>query len=481
MSVKPTEQSIDIINETTTISIKKKKGRPRKNPIDTTEVKIDNNIPTEKKKRGRKKKEKVEEEVKQKKKRGRKAAIKFFSSSIRKKIPLTTIIHDNDNSLLHLDIKDHPENKDKDLTYDTLKIEYGLQNKKIYGTSINDELLQLSNRRFDSSDEDNNDDNHEDDDDDDDDILGDYLDKNDNNNIETELSDLYEKRLESRLIQDNNLIKKLEDLHNDENLLFKLINKKNKNDDINNDKISLKNNQESIKRRGLLNILSEFIETNKWLDKTNIACWWCCHTFDTIPIGFPVDYYKDKFRTKGVFCSFACTIAYGKCYNHYNTRTKSMINSLYNKLTGYTNTDLKENYKDILKKDIERKNLFEGDIDLQNEYIESLCIFLDTPLEPAPDKCVLKMFGGELSIEEFRNSTKERKVYKMIEYPMFVSRDYVEEIDINNLKNVNKNVFTKQNVQLTNKLDDNKLNEVKARVNSTVVTTNSGMNRFIKW
>jgi hypothetical protein len=92
------------------------------------------------------------------------------------------------------------------------------------------------------------------------------------------------------------------------------------------------------------------------------------------------------------------------------------------------------------------------------------------------------MFGGELTIEEFRNASKERKIYKMIEYPMYISRDYVEEVDLQNLKNFNKTVFNKQtnNFEI-NKLDDKKLKEVKSRVNSSVVVTNNSIDRFIRF
>jgi hypothetical protein len=468
MSIKLSEPTVTI--EDKPIVIKKKKGRPRK-ILANDDIVIDTTVVQEKKKRGRKKKEKVEEEVKQKKKRGRKAAIKFFSSSIRKKIPLTTIIHDNDNSLLHLDIKE--TNEIKDVTYDAF-------NKSTNITQLN------SDRRFDSDDDDNDkNDNLLKEDEEVDYILSDYIDTGAGNNIdfENKLTELYEKRLESRLVQDNQLIKKLENLHNDDNLLSKLLEKSN----INNSKNTDVDNKIYDKNETFISILSEFQHTDTWIDRTDVACWWCCHTFDTIPIGFPIDYYKKKFRTRGVFCSFGCSIAYAKCNNYYDVKTQSMICSLYKKLTGCITINIKDGYKDVLLQEFNDKNLFNGDLNLQNEYIESLLSFVDTPLEPAPDKCLLKMFGGTLTIDEFRNSTKEKKVYKMIEYPMFVSRDYVEEIDINNLKNVNKNVFTTHNntntnnYQKTNKLDDTKLNEVKTRVNSNIVVTNTGMDRFIKW
>ena len=161
-------ENIELVVENVNISVKKKKGRPRKNPIELPQdVEV---VPQEKKKRGRKKKEKVEEEVKQKKKRGRKAALKFFSSTIRKKIPLTTIIYDNDKSILHLDIKDEEDSLTKTITYDVLKSEYNKE-ETIFGTKLSS--LETGKRSFESdsedatnNDEDENEDKNEDEDED---------------------------------------------------------------------------------------------------------------------------------------------------------------------------------------------------------------------------------------------------------------------------------------------------------------------------
>ena len=176
-------------------------------------------------------------------------------------------------------------------------------------------------------------------------------------------------------------------------------------------------------------------------------------------------------------------LAYNDSDNDKHTsKTKSMITHLYKKLTGGSQVNMKNSYINLLRNDYNLQNLFENDITLRDEYIKSLSNIIDEPLSKAPPRCALKMFGGALDIEEFRNSTKERKIYKMIDYPMFVSRDYVEEVDIQNLKKVNKNVFNKQyNVPQTNQLDDKKLEEVKNRVNSSVVVTNNSIDRFIRF
>lgn len=483
---------LELVVENENISIKKKKGRPRKNPIEVKDESVPN-VPQEKKKRGRKKKEKVEEEVKQKKKRGRKAALKFFSSTIRKKIPLTTVIYDNDKSILHLDIKDDEDDLKKSITYDVLKSEYN-KDDTIFGTKLSN--LETGKRTFDSeSDQESDYDDDDDDDGDgdsdeqsdtdipktfvngknDDDILCEYIDNKEN----IDITELYEKRLQNRLKQDDQLIKNLENLHNDDNLLSKLLNNVNQQVKATKPIVDKTVEKTDLKKKGIFMVLSKFIDTHGWLDKTDSCCWWCCHKFDSIPIGMPVDYNDKlkKFRVKGVFCSFACMLASD---NGMTVKSKSMITYLYKQLTGGYTLDLKDEYIKMLYKDATIQELFKDNPEYQDEYIQSLASFIDEPLEKAPPRCSLKMFGGDLDIDEFRNSTKERKVYRMVEYPMYISRDYVEEVDIQNLKKINKNLFGKQQyVQQSNTLDDKKLEEVKNRVTSSVVVTNNSIDRFI--
>ena len=479
--------SIELLPENPELVIKKKKGRPRKNPIEVKDPNAET-VQPEKKKRGRKKKEKVEEEVKQKKKRGRKAALKFFSSTIRKKIPLTTVIYDNDKSILHLDIKEDEDSLKKTITYDVLKDEFN--EKEILGTNIT--TLNNISSRFDSD----NDDSDCDCDSEsetvseteqdemkrailtknDDDILCEYIDNNENIDIQ----ELYEKRLESRLKQDNQLIKNLETLHNDDTLLSKLMNNVNKKVNSNTKVTSQKH---EFKKQGFMLVLGQYIEAGSWIDKTDVCCWWCCHKFNTIPVGLPEDYDSKvkKFRVKGVFCSFACMLAHN---DKTDSKTKAMINFLYKKLTGASESNLIDSYIRMLENNPQLNEILKDEPELKEEYIQSLSSLIEAPLEKAPPRCALKMFGGDLDIEEFRNATKERKVYKMVEYPMYISRDYVEEVDLQNLKKANKNIFNQQSfIPSKNTLDDKKLEEVKNRIttSSSVVVTNNSIDRFIRF
>ena len=183
-----------------------------------------------------------------------------------------------------------------------------------------------------------------------------------------------------------------------------------------------------------------------------------------------------KFRVKGNYCSFACMLADNKDYKH-----NSYISSLYKQLTcgllGDSDTYIKslEHSLDYL------------DINAKNKYIQSIKNLIVNKLEVAPPRSCLKMFGGKLTIEEFRNSTKERKIYKMIEYPMYVSRDWIEEIDIQCVKDINKTLFNLQdnhtNIQ---SLTSDKINNIKQRnvdsnnnKNKNIVINNNNINKFI--
>lgn len=98
-------------------------------------------------------------------------------------------------------------------------------------------------------------------------------------------------------------------------------------------------------------------------------CWWCCHTFDSEPLGFPYkhDDLRDRFYTTGHFCSFDCV----KAYNLDRDSATKAINAMWillmkKRLTGST-----------------------------------------SPIRCAPKRHTLKEFGGPLSIEEFRSGSHE--------------------------------------------------------------------------
>ena len=434
-------EKLDITNETEPI-VKRKKGRPRK---DATIQNVPKN-PEEKKKRGRKKKEVVVEEVKQKKKRGRKAAVKYFSSSIRKKIPLTTVLQDNNNYILHLDVKDNNKNdddddndnddKDDDMinAFNDDNVVKPIESDKMHIDGIFEQLQKENDVNLNELQQE----------------YDELLEKedfiiNEIVNNEDNLTELYERRIEYREHQDNQLINKLEILHKDSNLVDKIFDDDKTN--IVQTEINEKDDcQEQNRKRGYFELLRDFVKNEDWLYKTDVCCWWCCHSFDSVPIGIPEKYDQrlKKFHVKGVFCSFSCMIAY-KNETRSGYLKEYLIKFLYNKITG--------------------------------------TLLLDANLEPAPPRCTLRMFGGELSIEEFRNSFKENRIYKMIDYPMYVSKDYIEEVDIQNVKRVNQNVFTDNLQQKVSNLDNKRIEDARIRlsqIEKTTITLGNTIDKFIK-
>jgi len=458
-STLPSNDNITLTQENEDIVIvKRKKGRPRKEVVENVKT-----VPEEKKKRGRKKKEVVVEEIKKKKKRGRKAAVKYFSSSIRKKIPLTTVLQDKNNYILHLDVKDedvieetissidnvnqqscctlNSSNEEfvrRQGTFNSSKEEF---DEPLPKTSITDEI-EIADLVFEKLKSENKENIME--------LQKEYDDllKQEErilNEINDEtLTELYEKRIEFREHQDTILVNKLETIHKENDICNKM-NTMTFTDEKDKVEYSETNERETNKKRGFFEIMHEFIHTDNWLDKTDICCWWCCHQFETVPIGLPVKYdEKKKFHVKGVFCSFSCMMAYKNDNPIYQSK-RNLINFLYKKLTG--------------------------------------TLLLDINLVPAPPRCALKMFGGELNINQFRNSFKENKIYKMIQYPMFICNDYIEEVDIENIKRVNQNVFSDIPINKTLNLDEKRIEDAKNRlsqIEKTTITLGNTIDKFIK-
>ena len=174
-------------------------------------------------------------------------------------------------------------------------------------------------------------------------------------------------------------------------------------------------NANKVLKKNLRNILYEFIDCNKdktWPDKTNISCWWCCHKFDNVPCSLPYKYKKDKFHVKGVFCSFNCAASYNFSLNDENVYERySLLNLMYKKLY----------YRKFIK------------------------------INLAPPRESLKLFGGYLSIEEFRNNCLNNdKLFNIIDPPLISIIPKIEE-SINHNKdfnsvlklNVNENILQK--------------------------------------
>lgn len=122
-----------------------------------------------------------------------------------------------------------------------------------------------------------------------------------------------------------------------------------------------------------------------WPKKTDICCWWCCNKFENTPVPIPVEFTKkDIFKVYGNFCSFNCSKSFLQSKEHLysNKNDFSLLSFFCKKITG------------------KRENIIS-----------------------APSKLSLKMFGGNLTIEEFR---KNNIKISIINYPFIPIQSYIQ-------------------------------------------------------
>lgn len=110
----------------------------------------------------------------------------------------------------------------------------------------------------------------------------------------------------------------------------------------------------------------ETLNGGPWPLQSKHACWHCCHAFSCRPVGVPVDDNITRFRLTGNFCSIECALAWAISTGNHHT---DHISGARVKNMGHILLDLKP----------------------QN-------------IRAAPDRLCLAMFGGPLSIEEFRRN-----------------------------------------------------------------------------
>lgn len=123
-----------------------------------------------------------------------------------------------------------------------------------------------------------------------------------------------------------------------------------------------------------------------FMERSQHHCWWCCHTFDTIAVPQPIAYdtKKNLYVTRGTFCSFGCAKAFILSQNKIRKGHECMwLKKLYVDLTGR-----------------------HGDT-----------------IVASPNRHLLTMFGGTMSIDKFREHGKV--IHKGDAYPGVQEADLV--------------------------------------------------------
>ncbi len=177
-------------------------------------------------------------------------------------------------------------------------------------------------------------------------------------------------------------------------------------------------------KKNLKNIMVEFINANmyqEWPDQTNIHCWWCCHQFEGPPCTLPEYIRRNKFYVSGCFCNFNCAAAYNFNKNDNNVWERyTLLNLMYKKLF----------------------NLPFAKIAM------------------APPREVLKMFGGYMEIEEFRNHClKQEKTFQLIKPPLVSIIPKIEEQLHPKTRVVNETILNNTQSKLKEKVMKPLINE----------------------
>ena len=166
---------------------------------------------------------------------------------------------------------------------------------------------------------------------------------------------------------------------------------------------------QSVKRLRVVSCLKNVISDDEWPDKTNVCCWWCCNKFDTTPCTLPTRYdsLRKRFTFMGIFCSWNCTKSYNfDMVDHKKTERSMLITFLVQQMYG---------------------------------------IYDAINIKPSPPRQCLKMFGGYMTIDEFRNNASLVDSYHL----NLVKRNYIhpEVTEVTNVKfkNEKKNLRISRN------------------------------------
>ena len=179
----------------------------------------------------------------------------------------------------------------------------------------------------------------------------------------------------------------------------------------------LNNKYQKEQKLELITQFSNFTNENVYPERTDIACFWCSHNFDTIPWGIPISYDNDKFKLFGVFCSPNCACSY-------------LFESAQ--------------FKDTLWEVYSLLNLFYYKVFNKIKKIY-----------PAPSKLCLQKFGGKMTYEEFKKKNEDSESIYLIKFPPIISViPVIEEVNLKKIQTnhnfipVDKNRIMKANQEL---------------------------------
>jgi hypothetical protein len=120
-------------------------------------------------------------------------------------------------------------------------------------------------------------------------------------------------------------------------------------------------------------------ETKVLPDRVDIACFWCCHTFESKPVVLPIRDQGEFIQVHGNFCAPECAMSYlfdQRQDSHVRWEQLALLNRIYGSAV---------------------------------------------PLKPAPPRQILKLFGGPMTIQEYRSLMHSGMLRVDIHLPPMVS------------------------------------------------------------
>ena len=144
----------------------------------------------------------------------------------------------------------------------------------------------------------------------------------------------------------------------------------------------------------------DFLEDNVENDSCCDVCWNCCHKFNNNIHGLPIKYINNIFYIYGYFCSLECASRY--TFDNFNNHLEiyTLINFYYN-ISNNTNG--------------QKVNI-------------------------APERLILKMFGGNMDITDYRKNFKTNTIFNINIPLIFPINHNINSYENNTNNNIKKDL-----------------------------------------
>ena len=182
-----------------------------------------------------------------------------------------------------------------------------------------------------------------------------------------------------------------------------------------NDLIIKLNNDKKDDNNNLNLVVDDNNQLSQVFLKNNKVCWNCCHKFHKVVLGLPINYNNNNiFHTIGEFCSIECMSRYAL-----------------------------DNYKEDIYEIFPLINLYNNTM---NNTVNKIRI--------APNKLLLNIFGGDMTINDYRNNNSDIYDLKLpIIIPVNYNINKYASKNNNNLSNGLK-LYRKKKLDNNNNISD---------------------------